>query len=184
MNPALDPVAAGALRAALALLLLSAARHKLRDPARFGSALEGYGLLPARALPAALWLLPASELAIGAALLVPGAGALPALAAASLLALYAGAMLVALAAGRRGIACGCGGAGGDRPLAPALVARNAVLALAALAASLPVARRPLVWIDAWTLAGAVAAAGFVFAAAELSLDQAARGRALRRRRKA
>ena len=184
MSPALDPVAAGALRAALALLLLSAARHKLTEPARFGAALAGYGLLPERALPASVWLLAACELAIGAALLVPGAGALAALAAAALLALYAGAMGAALASGRRGIECGCGGPAGDRPLGPALVARNAVLGVAALAASLPVEPRPLVWIDALTLAGAVAAAGFVFAAAELSLDQVALGRALRRRREA
>lgn len=181
MTAALDPVAAGALRAALALLLLSAARHKAKEPVRFGAALAGYGLLPARALPAAHWALAACELAIGAALLVPGTGSLPALAAAALLGLYAGAMLLALAAGRRGIACGCGGPAGDLPLGPALVARNGVLAAGALAAALPVVPRTLVWIDALTFAGVVAAAGILFAAAELSLEQAARGRALRSR---
>jgi hypothetical protein len=180
VSAAVDPVLAGALRVALALLLLPAAWHKARDPARFRAALAGYGLLPERALPAAPWLLAAAELAVGAALLLPGSGAPPALAAAALLALYAGAMVAALAAGRRGIECGCGGPAGARPLGPGLVARNAVLAAAALAAALPVAPRPLVWIDALSLAGAVAAAGLLFAAAELSLDQAARGRALRR----
>ncbi len=184
MSAHLDPVATAALRGALALLLLSAARHKARDPARFGAALAGYGLLPPRVLPAAVWLLAATELAIGAALLLPGAGPAPALAAAALLALYAGAMRAALAAGRGGIECGCGGPAGARPLGPALVARNAALGVVALAASLPVAPRPLVWIDALTLAGAVATAGLVFGAAELSLDQAARGRSLRRRREA
>ena len=184
MSAALDPVLAAALRVALALLLLPAAWHKARDPERFREALAGYGLLPARALPAAGWLLAAAELAAGAALLWPGSGPLPALAAAALLALYAGAMAAALAAGRRGIECGCGGPAGARPLGPGLVARNAALAAAALAAALPAAPRPLVWIDALSLGGAVAASGLIFAAAELSLGQAARGRSLRRGRHA
>jgi hypothetical protein len=184
VSAALDPVLAGALRAALALLLLPAAWHKARDPARFHAALAGYGLVPARAQGVATWLLAAAELSIGAALLVPATGALPALAAAALLALYAGAMAAALAAGRRGIDCGCGSPGGARRLGPSLVARNAVLAAAALAAALPVAARPLVWVDALSLVGTVAAAGLVYAAAGLSLEQAARGRSLRRRREA
>jgi hypothetical protein len=184
VSPALDPVFVAALRVALALLLLPAAWHKARDPARFRAALAGYGLLPERGLPAAPWLLAASELAIGAALLLPGSGPLPALSAAALLALYAGAMAAALAAGRRGIECGCGGPAGARPLGPGLVVRNAVLALAALAAALPAAPRPLFWVDALTLAGTVAAVGMIFGAAELSFEQAARGRALRQRREA
>jgi hypothetical protein len=184
VTAALDPAAALALRGALALLFLGAARHKLRDRAGFRAALAGYGLLPGGLLPAVAWLLPAAELAIGAGLLAPGAGAAAARAAAALLALYAGAVLAALAAGRRGIDCGCAGPAGSRPIGPSLVARNAVLVAAALAASLPATPRPLRWIDAVTAAGAVVTLGCLFAAAELSVEQAARGRLLRRRREA
>ena len=181
MTRALDPALSGALRGGLALLLLSAAAHKARDLASFRAALAAYGLLPARSVPAAAGLFALAECAIAGWLLVPGAGAAPALAAASLLALYAVAMLAALAAGRRGIECGCGGPAGARRLGPAPVARNAVLVTAALAASLPASPRPLVWIDALSAAGAIAALACLFAAAELSLEQVERGRALRRR---
>ncbi len=184
MTVALDPAAALALRGALALLFVGAAGHKLRDRTGFRAAIAGYRLLPGALLPPVAWLLPAAELAVGAGLLAPGGAALAARAAAALLALYAAAMLAALAAGRRGIDCGCAGPAGSRPLGPSLVARNAVLVLAALAASLPVTPRPLHWIDAVTAAGAVAGLACLFAAAELSFGQAARGRLLRRRREA
>jgi hypothetical protein len=184
VTPALDPAAAGALRGALALLFAAASLHKLRDPAAFRADLGGYGLLPAAALPAAAALLAAVELAIASGLLAPRTGATAALAAAALLALYSAAMLAALAAGRRGIDCGCAGPAPSRPLGPGLVVRNAILVAAALAASLPVAARPLAWIDAVTVAGAVAGLACLFAAAELSFEQAARGRALRHRRQA
>ena len=184
MTPALDPVVGGTLRGALALLFVGAALHKLRDRAGFRAALAGYGLLPGGSLPAAASLLAAAELAIAAGLLVPGCGRTAALAAAGLLALYAGAMLAALAAGRRGIDCGCAGPAGSKPLGPALVASNGILVAAALAASLPVTPRAVSWIDAVTVAGAVAALACLFAAAELSFEQALRGRALRRGREA
>ena len=184
MTPALDPAVGGTLRGALALLFVGAALHKLRDRAGFRAALAGYGLLPGGSLPAAASLLAVAELAIAAGLLAPGGGHRAALAAAGLLALYAGAMLAALAAGRRGIDCGCAGPAGPRPLGPALVARNGILVVASLAASLPVTPRTVSWIDAVTVAGAVAALGCLFAAAELSFEQAVRGQALRRRREA
>jgi hypothetical protein len=182
--PALDPVLAGALRGGLAMLLLAASLHKLRDGAGFRAALAGYGLLPERSLAAVAALLAAAELAIAAGLLVPAAARPAGLAAAALFALYAGAMLAALAAGRRGIDCGCAGPAGSRPLGPSLVARNALLVALALAASFPVAPRSLAWIDALSVAGAIAAGACLLAAAELSLEQAARGRVLQRRREA
>ena len=184
MTPALDPAVAATLRGALTLLFLGASLHKLRDRPGFRAALAGYGLLPEPTLAAFAALLVAAELAIGAGLLVPAAGQTAALAAAALLALYAGAMLAALAAGRRGIDCGCSGPAGSKPLGPSLVVRNALLVVAALVASLPVAPRPLAWVDALSIAGAIAAGACLFAATELSFEQAARGRALRHRRQA
>jgi hypothetical protein len=178
MTPTLDPAVAGALRGGLALLLFGASLHKLRDRAGFRAALAGYALLPTGSLAAAAASLAAAELAI-AGLLVPGAGRPAGLAAAALFALYAGAMLAALAAGRRGIDCGCAGPAGSQPLGPALVARNALLVVAALAASLPATPRSLAWVDAVTVAGAIAAGSCLLAAVELSFEQAAHGRVLR-----
>jgi uncharacterized membrane protein YphA (DoxX/SURF4 family) len=184
VTPALDPAVAATLRLALALLFVGASLHKLRDRAGFRVALEGYGFLPKGWLAPVASLLAAAELAIAVGLLAPAGTRIAALAAAALLALYAGAMLAALAAGRRGIDCGCAGPIGSRPLGPTLVARNALFVAVALAASLPAAPRSLVWIDGLSIAGAIAAGACLFAATELSFEQAARGRALRTRREA
>jgi uncharacterized membrane protein YphA (DoxX/SURF4 family) len=166
---ALDPALRLVLRGALALLLLAAAWHKLRDLGRFQSALAGYGLLPPPAVRAVGRVLPAVEAATALALCVPALGAAPALAAAGLLVAYAVAIAAGLARGRRGIDCGCGGLVGDQRLRPALLARNALLVALALAAALPAGPRALVWMDAPTLAGGVAALALLLAAADLAL---------------
>jgi uncharacterized membrane protein YphA (DoxX/SURF4 family) len=184
VTPALDPAVATTLRIGLALLFLGASLHKLRDGVGFRAALEGYGFLPQGWLAPVASLLAAAELAIAAGLLVPAGTRTAALAAAALLALYAGAMFAALAAGRRGIDCGCAGPLGSRPLGPSLVVRNALLVAVALVAALPVAPRSLAWIDGVTVAGAIAAGACLVAATQLSIEQAARGRALRPRREA
>jgi len=68
--------------------------------------------------------------------------------------------------GRRDIDCGCGAPGARRPLSGWLLARNTTLAAAALVALLPVAPRPLLWLDALTVAGAVASLATMYAATE------------------
>lgn len=87
----LDPAFHAALRGALGLLLLHAAAHKLRSPARFRAAFAGYRVVPDRLVSAAAALVVLSELVAGIGLLAPGAGAVPALLAAALL--YASADL-------------------------------------------------------------------------------------------
>ena len=93
----LDPALQITLRAALALLWLVAASHKLRDLLRFRAALAGYALVPESAVRALAALVIALELALGVTLLAPAAGAYPALASAALLAAYAGAIALNLA---------------------------------------------------------------------------------------
>ena len=73
-------------------------------------------------------------------------------------------MAMNLYRGRRFIDCGCAGAAGHQPLSGWLVARNLLLAVLALAAMLPVQARPLVWVDAITVAAAVGAAALLYAA--------------------
>ncbi len=161
---ALDPALRIALRAALSLLFVCAAGHKLRDIAGFRAALANYDLLPQPTLGVFPVLLIGAELGTAAGLWLPGLGAAAAISAASLLVLYAGAIIINLIRGRRDIDCGCAGAARGQPLSAALVTRNGALATAALASALPMAARPLTWVDGVTIAGGVAALALLYAA--------------------
>ena len=147
----LDPVIAWSIRLALALLFGTAAWHKLSDRRRFEATLEAYSLLPPRSGRAFSWLLPASELAIAAALLLPTASRGAAAAAGTLLLLYSGAIAINLGRGRHRIDCGCFASGAATPLSGALLLRNAALITATLVLLLPEGQRPLVWIDGLSL---------------------------------
>src|SRR5207249_705697 len=129
----MDPVVDLTLRTALALLFFVAAGHKLRDPGRFRATVAEYRLVPDRFAPPAAALLVAVEAAAAGALLVPGVRAAGLLAAAALLVVYGAAIAINLARGRWDIDCGCAGPAVRRPIGGWLVARNAVLAAAALA---------------------------------------------------
>jgi hypothetical protein len=168
-----DPVVHLALRGSLALLLLAAALHKLRDPRAFRAILVAYELVPAGLAGAAAAAVLAAEVLLGAALLAPGMGVAPALGTAALLAVYTGAIGVNLARGRRDFDCGCGGPARGVPLGGALLARNGILLLGAALAAVPPATRDLVWVDAITVAGAVGAAALAYAAAQTALANAA-----------
>jgi hypothetical protein len=164
----MDPVAGIAVRAALALLFLAAAVGKLRNVPAFRTALAGYEILPPAWCGAAAVLAIALELAVGAALLVARLGAGPPLAAAALVAVYTGAVAVNLWRGRRDIDCGCAGPGGKATIGAGLVGRNMVLLAMALVAALPASSRQLVWLDALTVAAAVAFLVVLYAAAEVA----------------
>ncbi len=163
----MDPIVAVILRAALALLFVAAAAHKLRDKDGFRATLDAYGLLPASAIGAAARTLPFVEIGVAILLAAPRAAHAGALLAAGLLALYALAMGVNLLRGRRDLDCGCMGPGarGAKIGVPLLV-RNALLIVAALAVLLPVVPRPLVWLDFVTVPLAVLTLAALYAAAE------------------
>jgi hypothetical protein len=170
----LDPAVRLALRASLAVLLLSAAAHKLRDAAGFRAALAGYRLLPAPWVAGAAVLFVGLELAVAASLVLANGARGPALAAAVLLGVYTAAIAANLLRGRRGIDCGCAGPAGRVPLGGGLVGRNAVLIGAALAAAVPAAPRAVVWLDAVTIAAASAALLLLYTAADTALANGAR----------
>ena len=162
----LDPALGAMLRGVLALLLLGAAGHKLRDLPGFQAAVHGYGLLPGALVPTVARGLAGVELSLALCLLVPGLGSLPGLGAAALLVLYSGAIAINLYRGRRDIDCGCAGPAGSRRLGPGLLARNGLLLAAALASTLPVASRPLVWLDGFTVVAGIVVAWLLHGAAE------------------
>jgi hypothetical protein len=169
-----DPVPQSALHAAAALLFLSAALHKWRDRSGFRTALAGYAMLPDSWVPASALAITAVEFAIAIACANPATAALGCAAGAALLGIYTAAVAFNLARGRRAIDCGCGGAGGERPLSPGLAARNAgLMALLALGA-LPESGRTLVWLDAVSIAGALLVLALSYAAADVAVANAAR----------
>jgi hypothetical protein len=160
----MDPVIDVTLRAALAVLFLVAAGHKLRDPGRFEATLAEYRLLPAALTPAGARLVVAAEAVAAVLLVLPPLRRGGLLAAASLLTIYGAAVAINLARGRRHIDCGCAGPAAHRPISAALVARNGVLAAAALAGLWPVRPRSLLWVDALTVTAATAALAALYVA--------------------
>ena len=163
---AVDPALQLVVRGAVSLLFGWAAAHKLRDVAGFARALEGYDLVsPLWTVPAGVFLITA-EVGVATGLWLPRVAPVAALGAAGLLALYAGAMVVNLVRGRRDIDCGCVGPARRQPIGGALVARNAVVAVAALVGALPVAPRPLWWVDGVTIVAGVCVLACLYAAAD------------------
>jgi hypothetical protein len=153
----MDPVLSMTLRAALGLLFLVAAVHKLRDPAAFRVALAAYEIVPDGATAAVALVLPLIELATAAGLLIVPAVLPAALVAALLLGVYSAAIAVNLARGRRDLDCGCMGPAARQPIGAGLLVRNAVLVVAAFLCAAPAHVRPLAWLDAFTVVAAVAA---------------------------
>lgn len=161
----IDPALQLVVRVAGALLLVSAASHKLRDREGFRAALAGYRLLP----ESFAGLIVTAEIAIGIGLLAtPRAG----VAAAALLALYAGAIGVNLARGRREIDCGC--AGSPRALSGWLVARNLVLVAAFAACAFPTDERALGAIDALSVGGGIVSLALLYAALDVAIANGGR----------
>ena len=174
--PSFDPTLQLALALALALLLATSAWQKLRAPRFFSASLASYRLVPERTVAVASVLVIATELALAVALVVglvlPLVRPIAALGAVCLLAVYSGAILLNLLRGRRDIDCGCSGPGARRPISPGLLVRNGLFVTAAIVCALPHTGRVLVWLDALSIAGAVAALALLFVAAERVSSQA------------
>jgi uncharacterized membrane protein len=162
----IDPVIELSLRLALALLFAAAAWHKVSDRIRFGATLRAYQLLPSWSLAPFTWLLSTAEALIALGLLLPSTRQAAAFGAGALLLLYAGAIGMNLIRGRRDIDCGCFASSARVPLSNWLVARNAILIVAACLLVLPVRPRSLIWIDALTIATAVITLSLLWAAGQ------------------
>lgn len=147
----LDPAVGLLLVATIALLFASAGVHKLRDLRRFDEIFAAYGVLPAVSRWHLSWLVPVLELAIAAGLSIDGSRLYAALVGIVLLLAYAAAIGINLRRGRRDLACGCGGPDERRPIAPWMVWRNVIIALALVCALAPWARRALGFMDAVTV---------------------------------
>lgn len=167
-----DPVAAGIVVGAVALILFSAAWHKFSEPNAFLAALAGYRIIPSGLLEAMTRLVPALEAALGIGLLIPYSRNAALIGAGTLMILYAVAIALNLLRGRSYIECGCGGTA--QPLSWGLVVRNAVIAAAALGVSGPTAARGFDWLDAVTLLFGVLAFYVTYLMADELMRQASR----------
>jgi hypothetical protein len=147
VSVAFDPVVVHALAAAVALVLLVAAMQKLRDLPAFAAAVEQYRLLPLPLVWPVTLSLPVAEAAAGVMLLFEGTRTPGAALSFALVGFVTLAVSVNVARGRVDIDCGCGGIEGRQRLSWGLVARNAVLMAAALAAGGAPAPRALQWVD-------------------------------------
>ncbi|AWM93286.1 methylamine utilization protein MauE [Pseudomonas sp. 31-12] len=162
----LDPIFIIASALATAVLLASAATHKVRAPARFAKQLADYQLLPDALVRPVARVIPVIELVIAFALLVPASRYWAALAAASLIALYAAAIGINLWRGRRDIDCGCAGPDQAQPLRPMLLLRNGALVGLALLASVSPVARDLGFFDGFVTVAASGVALLIYAAAD------------------
>jgi hypothetical protein len=163
----IDPAIALIVSAAIAVLFASAALQKFAAHAEFKAALVAYDILPSGALGVASYIVPVCELLIAVGLVLAAARAVAIGVAASILSVYALAIAVNLGRGRRYIDCGCGGFGKRRLIAPWMVARNLGLSLLlVLCDVVPGSARPLHWMDAVTVAGAVVVISFLYVALE------------------
>lgn len=143
--PDLDPLLVTVAAGFMALLLLRAAYHKATSFTAFTGTLSDYQILPTALVAPTAAVLAAIEFGLAAALLWNVTRPVAGILAALLLAVYTGAMAYPLSQGRSEVSCGCGGPA--EHLSPALLVRNLVLIVAALAAACSIAVRTVTWLD-------------------------------------
>ena len=173
----IDPLIIRVLMIALGLMLVGAAWHKLSSVQKFAAIVADYRLLPPFAVPLASWLIPATEILLGLALLAGVATALVAPLTALMFLVYGLAIAVNLLRGRLHISCGCGlgnSSGENQPLSWVLVIRNILLMVLALLPLLPATGRALAPLDWFTLVAALSASCLLyFGGSQLLQNQSA-----------
>jgi hypothetical protein len=167
----LDPLLSTVIGLCLALLFSAAALTKLANVEAFRAILSDYDLLPRIALPAAARLIPALEAGLALAWLLQLGRPFIAVVTAGVLFVYAAALAINLVRGRIDISCGCSFSSRDH-LSWWLVARNVLLALAALLAGLPDSGRSQGAADYALAAAAAFAVTFLYLAAHQLITNA------------
>jgi hypothetical protein len=177
----MDPAFQLVLRAAFALLLATAASHKLRDLPRFREVLADYDIVPRAFAPVVAVALAGFEAILAAVMLsgtaVPAAG----VATSTLLLGYAAAISINVRRGRVDIDCGCMGPASRVPLGRGLVVRNLLLASAAALLAVPALPRALEWLDLAAVTASTAVLAACWLASERMLVLAPRVVELRRK---
>jgi hypothetical protein len=175
----LDPAIGLLIVAGAALLFARAAAHKLRDLPRFVEIFSAYGMLPPSTARYVAWLVPLLELGTVLGLLFGEYRAYASCLGVLLLLTYACAIGINLRRGRRDLACGCGGPSERRPIAPWMILRNIVLALAIAGTLAPWAVRPLTFTDAVTVSFGLLTLALVYECTEQLMAHSPRTAQLR-----
>jgi len=172
----LDPLVLKLVSIGFGLLFLLAAVHKLTEFRKFRATFATYEIMPDALIAPVSILVPAIEGLLGTAWLLGIQTGFVAIASAALLASYACAIAINLLRGRVHIDCGCSmgaSAGRDQQLSWGLVARNSILIIAALAATLPASDRAIGIVDYVTLVAGLIAIVLLYGAANQLLNNGA-----------
>jgi hypothetical protein len=137
--------------AALAIVFVVGAWHKLRDLSAFEGVVTAYDLVPPAAAAWVARSIPVAEIVAALCLVGDSSRMLGAYVGGGLLVFVTAAIVLNLRRGRRAIDCGCGGIEDELHLSWALVARNAVLGFACVALLDPPSGRSLAWLDYLTI---------------------------------
>jgi hypothetical protein len=176
--PSIDPAIGDLLAIALALIFGASGALKLRDPALFAGAVANYRLLPARLESPVARALPLAECACAAGLIFAATRIAAAIGLVLLLGLFTGAIAINLRRGRADIDCGCFGPALRQPLSRRLVARNAALAIVALALTLPAGARDLQGLDRITIGLGATTLAILYVSANYAIGNLPRTREL------
>lgn len=168
----MDPLLKLTIAWSLAALFAASTLHKLLALSEWPGVIRNYRLLPDALTPAAAAMLLCAGALTAAALLWAPARKWGACAAASQLVLFCAALWVNIRRGRTHIDCGCFGLRLRQGLSRWMVARNLVLALAALALLLPTSRRELEAVEFAVAFLCVATLAFLYPVLSIVLQPA------------
>lgn len=143
----IDPVFHYLFVCLLALVFLQGAASKLAAPDEFLGVVNNYRILPGVLTSPFARALPFIELAAGSGIVFGATRPYGVGLAVALLAMFCIAMAINLARGRTEIDCGCFKSAFRQTISVWLIARNLVLAAAALALLLPVTERAIGALD-------------------------------------
>jgi Methylamine utilisation protein MauE len=167
----IDPVYNLVAAEFIGLLLLASGIHKLLDSQKLTQVVAAYRLVPDLLVLPISSAVTASEIGLGAALILRIGMLEASLGAALLLVTYAVAISISILKGRTRIDCGCSWRAGST-LHPALVVRNLLLTCLALVALLPTTSRSLIAFDVFQAIGATIALGIFYFSTEALLVNA------------
>ena len=172
----LDPLVLKLVSLGFGLLFLLAAVHKLTALQKFRATLSAYEVLPGALTAPASILIPFIEALLGTAWLLAMQPVIVAFTSAAVLGGYTSGIAINLLRGRIYIDCGCsmgGSAGRDQQLSWGLVARNCILIVAALTATVPATERVIGVVDYVTLVAGLLAIVLLYGAANQLLNNGA-----------
>jgi uncharacterized membrane protein len=162
---AIDPTIDWTISATLALIFAASAVMKFVDLNEFRGAVENYRIVPEQIAGIVAIAVPIAEIVGAVGLVIPNTHRAAAILLSMLLIVFTASIAINLLRGRRSIDCGCFGPALRQQLSWWLPARNlAMIAMLAIVI-LPVAARPLAFLDVATILFAAMTLAVLYSAA-------------------